>query len=281
MNKRYFWLKLKEDFFQDDAIEWLEEQKNGKEYCLFYLKLCLKALKDDGRLIRKVGNILVPYTPEKLAEITRMKVDTAIMAINLLQRIGLVKYLETEKTYFIPQLQNMVGSETQGAERVRKHRKEQKEKLLQCNNDVTPILEQSCNNDTKTVTPMLEQSCNNDAKKVTTEYRDKSIEYRDKSTSSSGSSNIYVSLGDNVTDTTTAAAKEAIVFWFKNTGRDNDVIRGDIADLVEQYGQDMAMTALREAIRANVLKVKYAKAVAERMASGEDTRAAKAEQLPF
>ena len=66
-DKRYYWLKLKEDFFQDEAIEWLEEQENGKEYCLFYLKLCLKSLKDDGKLIRTVGNLLIPYSTEKLA----------------------------------------------------------------------------------------------------------------------------------------------------------------------------------------------------------------------
>ena len=108
MSKRYFWLKLKEDFFQDDAIEWLEEQENGKEYCLFYLKLCLKALKDDGKLIRKVGNMLVPYTPEKLAEVTRTKVDTVMVAMNVLQRIGLVEYMEGERAYYIPQLQNIL-----------------------------------------------------------------------------------------------------------------------------------------------------------------------------
>ena len=25
--KRYYWIKLKEDFFQDDAISWIEGQK--------------------------------------------------------------------------------------------------------------------------------------------------------------------------------------------------------------------------------------------------------------
>ena len=40
-NKKYYWLKLKEDFFEEDAISWIEEQEKGKEYCLFYLKLSL------------------------------------------------------------------------------------------------------------------------------------------------------------------------------------------------------------------------------------------------
>ena len=42
-DKRFYWMKLKEGFFEDETIAWLEEQKNGKEYVLFLLKLCLKA----------------------------------------------------------------------------------------------------------------------------------------------------------------------------------------------------------------------------------------------
>ena len=50
---KFYWLQLKEDFFEDDAIEWLEEQKpNGRDYAYFYLKLCLKSLKSNGILIR-------------------------------------------------------------------------------------------------------------------------------------------------------------------------------------------------------------------------------------
>ena len=66
--KKYYWLKFKEDFFDEDTIQWLVEQNNGKEYCLFYLKLCLKSLKTNGILIRSVGEILVPYDVKKLGE---------------------------------------------------------------------------------------------------------------------------------------------------------------------------------------------------------------------
>ena len=67
-NKRFFWLKLKEDFFEDETIEWLEEQPNGKEYVLFYLKMCLKSLKHDGKLYREVGTRIIPYDIKKLSE---------------------------------------------------------------------------------------------------------------------------------------------------------------------------------------------------------------------
>lgn len=113
-NTKFYWLQLKEDFFDDDAIEWLEEQKNGKEYSLFYLKLCLKSLKTNGVLIRKVGDMLVPYDAKKLAEITKTNIDTVVIAMKLLEQIGLIKILENGEIY-IEQLENMIGSQSIGA----------------------------------------------------------------------------------------------------------------------------------------------------------------------
>jgi predicted phage replisome organizer len=139
-SKRYFWLKLKEDFFDDDAISWLEEQNNGKEYALFYLKLCLKSLKNDGVLIRKVGNILVPYDTKKIGEITRTDEDTVIVAMELLKKIGLIELQENGALY-MTQLSTMIGSETNGAERKRRYREAQK-KLPKVDN--VPQLSQNC-----------------------------------------------------------------------------------------------------------------------------------------
>ena len=114
-NTKFYWLQLKEDFFEDDAIQWLEEQEpNGRDYAYFYLKLCLKSLKSNGVLIRKVGNILIPYDNRKLAELTKMEFDTVTVAMELLKRIGLVKILENGEIY-IEQLQNLIGSKSIGA----------------------------------------------------------------------------------------------------------------------------------------------------------------------
>lgn len=114
-NTKFYWLQLKEDFFEDDAIQWLEEQEpNGRDYAYFYLKLCLKSLKSNGILIRKVGNILIPYDNKKLAELTKMEFDTVTVAMELLKQIGLVKILENGEIY-IEQLQNLIGSKSIGA----------------------------------------------------------------------------------------------------------------------------------------------------------------------
>ena len=121
MEKRYYWLKLKEDFFEEDSISWIEEQENGKEYCLFYLKLCLKSLKTDGLLIRNVGSILVPYDAKSLAKLTNTDIDTVKVAMDMFTKIGLIQILENGEI-FISQLQNMVGSETKWAQKKRLQR---------------------------------------------------------------------------------------------------------------------------------------------------------------
>lgn len=124
-NKRFYWLKLKENFFEEDTISWLEEQENGKEYCLFYLKLCLKSLKTDGILIRNVGELLVPYDIKKLAEMTHTDIDTARVSMEIFEKIGLIQILENGEIY-LTQLENMVGSETTKAETMRRLRSQKK-----------------------------------------------------------------------------------------------------------------------------------------------------------
>ena len=127
--KKYYWLKLKEDFFEDDTIDWIEEQPNGEKYSLFYLKLCLKSLRTDGILIRNVGEMLIPYDVKKLAEITKTDVDTVRVAMELFKNIGLIQILENGEIY-ISQLKNMVGSETSKAQLMRNKRAKDKQKAL-------------------------------------------------------------------------------------------------------------------------------------------------------
>lgn len=177
--KRYYWLKLNEDFFEEDAIAWLEEQENGKEYSLFYLKLCLKSLKTNGILIRNVGQMLVPYDTKKLAEITRMDFDTVVVAMELLKKIGLVEVLESGEIY-LTQMDLMVGSETSKAAIMRKTR-EKKALPAPENDDVT----NNSNNFTdggNNVTTELPESGNNVYPRVRDRDKeiDKEIEIRDR-----------------------------------------------------------------------------------------------------
>lgn len=129
-SKKYYWLKLKEDFFEDDTINWIEEQPNGEKYSLFYLKLCLKSLKTDGVLIRNVGEMLIPYDVRKLSEVTRTDMDTVRVAMELFKKIGLVQILENGEIY-MAQLKSMVGSETSKAQLMRNKRARDKQNKLE------------------------------------------------------------------------------------------------------------------------------------------------------
>lgn len=152
--KRYFWLQLKEDFFDDDTMEYIEEQPNGKEYALIYLKMCLKSLKLDGYLKRMVGNTMIPYDIPTLAKLVNSNVDTVRVAMRMFEEIGLVKTFESGEIY-MNQIEEMIGSETEAAKQKRIERAK------------------------KEVATLSQDGRKNVAQSI--EYRDKSIENRDKS----------------------------------------------------------------------------------------------------
>jgi len=135
---KFYWLQLKEDFFDEDAIDWLEEQPNGKEYSLFYLKLCLKSLRTNGVLIRRVGNMLVPYDHTKLGELTKTNPDTVMVAMNLLINIGLVQKLENGELY-LTQVENMIGSQSKSAFKKQQQIERRKQQLLVGGTEVEKI----------------------------------------------------------------------------------------------------------------------------------------------
>lgn len=111
---KFYWLQLKENFFEDDAIEWLESQDNGAAYALFYLKLCLKSLKTNGVLIRRVGEMLIPYDASALGKLTGTPTDTVKAAMVYLSQCGLIKMLENGEIY-MRQVETMIGAQSVSA----------------------------------------------------------------------------------------------------------------------------------------------------------------------
>lgn len=151
-NKRYYWLKLKNDFFEGDEINWLEEQENGAVYILFYLKLCLWSLRSDGVLMRRVGKMEIPYDTKKLAEITGTSLPAAETAMALLTSAGLVEVQENG-ALFMPQMEDMTGSETERAAIMRKYRTPKTEKENHSEDSDREIEVQSSNHNVITMLP--------------------------------------------------------------------------------------------------------------------------------
>lgn len=136
MPRRYYWLKLKEDFFEEETIKLLENMENGKDYIIFLLKLRLKTINTKGHLKFK-GKM--PYNEKMLATITGTNIDIVRQALNVFRDLALTNRLD-DGTIYMEQIENIVGSESESAERVRRHREnlqEIPENPLLSNVDVT------------------------------------------------------------------------------------------------------------------------------------------------
>ena len=131
--KKYYWLKLKEGFFGDKPIKKLRTIAGGDTYTIIYLKLMLLSLKENGRLY--YDGIEETFYEELALEIDE-NADNVKITLVLLQKMGLLEEI-SESEAFLTQIPECVGSETAGAERVRKFRQRQNRKALQCNTDVT------------------------------------------------------------------------------------------------------------------------------------------------
>lgn len=130
-NKKYYWLRLKDDFFSQRVIKKLRKIAGGDTYTIIYLKLQLLSLKNGGKLyFESVEDDFAKEMALALDEDT----ENVSITLSFLQKYGLVEELK-ENEFSLPETINSIGSETQVAERVRKHRENQK--TLQCNTLVT------------------------------------------------------------------------------------------------------------------------------------------------
>lgn len=138
MEKRFYWIKLKTDFFNQDAIDFLMSQENGSQYVVLYQMLCLQSANNNGNLSSNIGEMIVPFDVLKIARDCKyFSVDTVTIALELFKRLGLI-YENNGNVLCISQFEEMVGSETTSAKRVREHRAR---KVLQCNTNVTQEIE--------------------------------------------------------------------------------------------------------------------------------------------
>ncbi len=118
MAERYFWLKLKRDFFKRHDIRIIESMDNGKDYILFYLKLLCESIDHEGRLRFSES---VPYNEQMLAVITDTNVDIVRAAVKLFTELGMMELLDNG-TYYLHEVESMIGSETPWAEKKRQYR---------------------------------------------------------------------------------------------------------------------------------------------------------------
>lgn len=126
-NKRYYWLKLHEDFFRQKEIKQLRKIAGGDTFTIIYLKMLLRSLKDDGRLYYE--GIDDDFTSEIALDIDEDEENVKVTVAFLLSKGILVQCKPDE--YELLTAKAMTGSEGYAAQRMRKLRASKAEKLLE------------------------------------------------------------------------------------------------------------------------------------------------------
>ena len=126
-NRRYYWLKLKEDFFTDKRIKRLRKISGGDTYTIIYLKLLLLSLKDSGKLY--YDGVETDFIKELALTIDETE-DDVMVTVNYIIAQGLMEIITENDEYFLTEIPSLIGSETASTRRSRKSRGQ---KALQCN----------------------------------------------------------------------------------------------------------------------------------------------------
>lgn len=125
--KKYYYLKLKDNFYDSEEMILLQNMPDGYLYSDILMKLYLRSLKTEGKLMFKE---VIPYTPTVLAQVVRHQVGTVEKALNIFQDLGLVEVLDNGAIYMLD-IQNFIGKSSSEADRKRDYRAKIKgEKML-------------------------------------------------------------------------------------------------------------------------------------------------------
>lgn len=146
-SKKFYWLKLKRDFFKRHDIRIIEEMPNGKDYVLFYLKLLLESIDHEGSLR---FSDTIPYNEQMLAVVTNTNIDIVRSAMKLFTELQMMEVMD-DATIYMAEVSNMIGSavDNDAANRQRRCRERKKQEALP---DETPCVTGALQNVTPFVT---------------------------------------------------------------------------------------------------------------------------------
>lgn len=153
MDKRYYWLKLKRDFFKRHDIRIIESMPNGKDYILFYLKLLCESVDHEGNLR---FSDQIPYNEDMLATITNTNVDIVRSAIRIFTELGMMEIFD-DGTYFMHEVDKLIGSAADNDNANRQRRFRERQKLLALQESYDSVTE---NNESKSKSKIQSKSKN-------------------------------------------------------------------------------------------------------------------------
>lgn len=117
-NKKYYYLKLKENFFDSDSMVLLESMQDGILYSNILMKMYLKSLRNDGYLVL---NNAIPYNAQMIATVTRHQIGTVEKALEMFKQLGLIDVLDSG-TIYMSDIQLFVGKSSTEGDRKREER---------------------------------------------------------------------------------------------------------------------------------------------------------------
>ena len=118
MSGKYYWLKLKKDFFKRHDIRIIEAMPNGKDYILFYLKLLVESVDHDGNLR---FSDTIPYNAEMLSVITNTNTDIVKSALKVFVELKMIEVLD-DSTIYMNEVSKMIGSAADNDNAIRQQR---------------------------------------------------------------------------------------------------------------------------------------------------------------
>ncbi len=208
-SKKYYYLKVKENFFDSEDMKILQGMKDGYLYSDILLKMYLRSLRQEGRLMYRG---IIPYTPDMIATVTGHQIGTVEKAMKIFEQMGFVEILDNGAIYMMD-IQNFIGQSSSEADRIRSYRKtiNAEKSMLSANESVTNVITEDVQM-----------------------YNDSTPEIRDKSTEKDNRS-INTSIARSSERQTSGLLEEAFITLQLNTGEEHPVYDKEIKDWEELY----------------------------------------------
>lgn len=224
--KRYYWIKLKDNFMSSDEIDYLMSQPDGANYVVLYQMLCLKTINTGGCLVSQIGEMLIPYDAEKIQrECKWFSLATVRVALSVYKQIGLI-FESPDGILAISNYSDIVGSETDYSAQKRLQRENRRRQI--------PAKGADNNED-------------NNVDNVHTEKeieKDKEIESRER-------------VRDNGSPAVDAGLAEIISSYEENIGSFPPAAKDALIGWREVFADDLILLAIKKAALSGVRKWNY------------------------
>lgn len=127
--RKYFYMRLKDDFFRSQNMIYLQTMKNGYELTVLLLKLYLLSVSDNGRIA--FTDVPGANRFSLLSRMTGHTVKFIKEAIPIFEEFGLVETLSNGAIY-VPAIPALVGKASEEADRQREYQRKKKAESEAC-----------------------------------------------------------------------------------------------------------------------------------------------------